>query len=48
MDFNTPGYIIAILWAALAFSLFANIVLIKKKFIRSRKEGRDQSRINRR
>jgi len=48
MDIGAPGYIIAILWAALAFSLFANIVLIKKKFFSSRKDNKDPRHSNKR
>lgn len=47
MDIDAPGYIIAILWAAFAFSLFANIVLIKKKFFSSRTKGRGSKAPNR-
>lgn len=31
-NLDVPGYIIAILWVALAFSIFANIILIRQKF----------------
>ena len=39
INIDVPGYVVAILWVALAFSVFANIILFKEKFLgRARKE----------
>lgn len=45
MDFDAPGFILAILWTAFAFSFFANIVLIRKKFFPPRKKGENKGTI---
>lgn len=33
-NLDVPGYIVIILWVALAFSIITNIILVRKKFLR--------------